>query len=121
MTTGLRASTDDGGTDVPRESPRPTIDDVKALQAKLGVPDHVVWSDEQGFVIAHTDEERATIDLHDCPLHQWLTGLGGPPEAMDLPGYYLAAPHRPDAYSEDYGRDPWDFWPIGEPRWDEQP
>ncbi len=46
-----------------------TIDDLKALQHERGIAEHVVWISPFGFVIAHTDKERATIDLEECPLH----------------------------------------------------
>lgn len=87
----------------------PTIEDLKALQARLGTPDHVVWLGPSGFVIAHTDAERAAIDLGDCDLHGWLQGLDAPPED---PGYYIVVPHEADSYSESYMADPWDFWPL---------
>lgn len=66
----------------------PSIDDVKALQARLGKRDqHVVWLGELTFVIAHTDEERATIDLETCPLHQMLLLAERAP--VEWTGYYL--------------------------------
>lgn len=85
-----------------------TIDDLKEIQAELDMTDvHFVWLDEDGFVIAHTDDERKSgMDLHDCPLHQWLSTEGMPDHE---PGVYVVVPHEPDTYSEDYGRDPWDF------------
>lgn len=92
----------------------PTIDDLKALQRRLGILDqHVVWLGAGRFVIAHTDEERATIDLEDCDLHGWLHGLDGPPCE---PGFYVAWPHEPDAYSEPYRADPWDLEPLSDER-----
>jgi len=73
------------------EKAAPSIDDVKALQARIGKRDyHIVWLGEQGFVIAHTDEERATIDLETCPLHQRLMAADEPP--VDEPGYYMYLP-----------------------------
>lgn len=88
----------------------PTINDLKALQRRLGfVEEHVAWLGPSRFVIAHTDTERATIDLEDCELHGWLRGL---PESPAKSGYYVAFPHEPDAYSEPYGEDPWDLEPL---------
>jgi hypothetical protein len=50
--------------------PDPTIEDLKALQARLDERDiHVCWIGPAGFVIAHTDEERATMPLDECALH----------------------------------------------------
>jgi hypothetical protein len=88
----------------------PTIPEIKSLQRRLDMRDtHIVWIGPSRFVIAHTDEERATIDLEDCELHAWLHGLGGPPTAY---GYYTALRHEPDAYSESYRADPWDLCPL---------
>jgi hypothetical protein len=79
----------------------PTIEEAKALQARLNLEDvHVVWLDDLGFVIAHTDEERATIDLQDCGLHLWLEENGMPDELED--GWYIARRHMADGYSESY-------------------
>lgn len=90
--------------------PDPTIEDLKALQARLGLRDvHVCWLGETEFVIAHTDEERATIPLEECGLHLWLTDLAAAPER---PGYYQVFPHMADLDSESYGAYPWDFVPL---------
>lgn len=87
----------------------PTIEDLKRLQREKGIAEHVVFIGPRGFVLAHTDEERATIDLEDCALHGWLVEGDGPPCEV---GYYTAVPHEPDAYSEPYGAAPWDFDPL---------
>jgi hypothetical protein len=88
----------------------PTIESVKALQLNLGLPEvHVVWLGESTFVIAHTEEERATIPLEQCTLHQWLLDIDNAPHE---PGYYRAYPHMADPDSESYGADPWDFEPL---------
>lgn len=88
----------------------PTIADLKAIQRRLDLLDeHVVWIGPTWFVIAHTDTERATMDLEDCDLHAWLHGLDGPPCER---GYYTAVPHEWDAYSEPYPVDRWDFHPL---------
>ena len=51
----------------------PSIEDLKRIQRELNLCDvHVVWIGPLHFVIAHTDEERATIDLEDCELHNTL-------------------------------------------------
>jgi len=66
----------------------PTIDDVKALQARIHLTaHHVVWLGEGQFVIAHTDEERATIDLETCELHQRLMLADSSP--VSKAGYYM--------------------------------
>jgi hypothetical protein len=88
----------------------PTIDDVKALQRRCNLLDvHVCWIGPESFVIAHTDEERATIDLEDCDLHGWLRDESGPPERV---GYYIVTPHEVDAYSEPYPVARFDFTPL---------
>lgn len=88
-----------------------TIEELREIQrrSRLGAF-HVVELGEFGFVIAHTDAERsAGVSLFECGLHAWLTAQNGPP--VDV-GLYVAFPHEPDAYSESYGADPWDFEPI---------
>lgn len=88
----------------------PTIDDLKALQRRRNLADvHVCWIGPKGFVIAHTDEERATIDLEECELHRWLTDRAGPPKPI---GYYVVTPHQVDAYSESYPVARFDFEPL---------
>jgi Family of unknown function (DUF6085) len=70
---------------------RPSIEDMKALQRKLKKPDyHFIWFDEEGFVMAHTDEERAAGDLESCPLHQRLQAAREMP--VGSPGYYMHLP-----------------------------
>jgi hypothetical protein len=72
---------------------RPTIEDVKRLQASLSYPDyHIVWFDEDGFVMAHTDEERATIDLETCSLHLACTDSEEMESVVPGPGYYIYLP-----------------------------
>jgi hypothetical protein len=69
----------------------PSIDDVKALQASIGRRDyHIVWLGDQGFVMAHTDEERATIDLETCELHKRLMDADESP--VNQVGYYMYLP-----------------------------
>ena len=88
----------------------PMIDDLKALQRRLNLLDvHVVWIGADKFVIAHTDEERASIDLADCELHRWLTDE---PRAPVRVGYYVVTPHVVDAYSEPYPVARFDFTPL---------
>jgi hypothetical protein len=68
---------------------------------------HLVNVREDGFDLAHTDgERRAGIDLEDCPVHRWLTGLSGPPAAS---GRYQVLNHEPDQYSEPWGAEPYDL------------
>jgi hypothetical protein len=90
--------------------PDPTIEDLKALQERLDMKDvHVCWLGDTTFVIAHTDEERASIPLEECELHQWLLSLASAPEPV---GYYQAVLHVADLDSESYGAYPWDFHPL---------
>lgn len=92
-----------------------TIEELKSIQEERGMKDvHLAYLGEGYFTIAHTDEERATIELRSCELHQWLNGLGGPPDVEFVPGIYVATPHQPDKVSEDYGSDPWDFELLSE-------
>jgi hypothetical protein len=85
----------------------PTIERLKTVQAQLGMTDtHLCWLGERTFVLAHTDEERATIDLEDCELHQWLIDCTAAPAVA---GYYSVEPHIPDLDSEPYGVAPWQF------------
>jgi hypothetical protein len=88
-----------------------SIDELKAWQCGAGLCDvHVVHLGLNGFTLAHTDTERASSEpLESCELHEWLTSLGDPPVE---PGIYVAIRHEPDAYSEPYGADPWDFEPA---------
>lgn len=85
----------------------PTIEDVKDMQRELGLLDrHVVWMGTYGFRIAHTDEERASIDLESCGLHRYLCSFDDPPVQ---PGYYVAHPRSQDPESNE---DPWEFKPL---------
>jgi hypothetical protein len=54
-----------------------TIEDAKQVQADLGLRDvHVAYfNPAAGFVLAHTDAERALqalSPLAECDIHQWL-------------------------------------------------
>lgn len=54
-----------------------TIGDAKRVQADLSLQDrHVAYIDlDEGFVLAHTDAERALQQLSplaECDIHQWL-------------------------------------------------
>ncbi len=56
-----------------------TIEDAKRVQRDLGLSEvHVVYVDpDEGFVLAHTDAERASgMDLRDCRFHYWLVKIG---------------------------------------------
>lgn len=87
------------------------VESLRAIQRDMGLEMvHLVYVGERHFTVAHTDAERAAAaDLTECPLHEWLVGLAGPPEAV---GIYTAVSHEPDAYSEPYGADPWDLDPL---------
>jgi hypothetical protein len=56
-----------------------TIEDVKRAQRDLGLGDrHVVYIDDEVFLLAHTDAERAEhADLWQCEIHLWLSEGGG--------------------------------------------
>ena len=85
---------------------------MKLLQRRLNLLDvHLCYVGESRFVIAHTDDERATIDLEDCELHGWLKDQDGPPEHV---GYYIVTPHEVDAYSEPYPVARFDFTRLDE-------
>lgn len=76
----------------------PTIDDLKAMQAQLDLRDiHLCWIGPDTFVIAHTDEERASIPLDECDLHHWLADHS---EAPADQGYYRVVPHELDVDME---------------------
>ncbi len=85
-----------------------TLDDLIALQTEVEMRDrHLVYIGVDGFKIAHTDVERVSeTPLVECELHEWLSDLD---EAPFRPGVYVAYPHEPDAYSESYHADSWDF------------
>lgn len=54
------------------------IEDAKRVQRDLGLGEvHVIYIDlDEGFVMAHTDAERASgMDLRDCHYHYWLGKL----------------------------------------------
>jgi hypothetical protein len=58
---------------------RPSIEDLKQIQKSIKLLEsHIVYLDEQGFVIAHTDEERHYAAVmregleNICELHQSL-------------------------------------------------
>lgn len=72
---------------------RPTIDDVRDLQRSTGLLDvHIIYLDEEGFVIAHTDVERlhkGKTPLEECPLHIKASTW---PEMPLGPGYFTATP-----------------------------
>ena len=75
-----------------------TIEDARRVQRDLKLTDrHVVYIDpEQGWVMAHTDAERASgMNLRDCIYHRWLwalvtDGAWGPYAGNfpQLPGWY---------------------------------
>jgi hypothetical protein len=77
-----------------------TVEDVKRVQADLGLRDtHVAWVDlDEGFSIAHTDSERESgMDLHDCKIHLWLAMFSRSflVCCFDRPGLYqVAAAHE---------------------------
>ena len=84
---------------------RPSIDDVRDLQRSLGLLDtHIIYLDEEGFVIAHTDVERlhkSRTPLEECPLHKKASAWTYSPLG---PGYFTATP-EPDS-------DLWNFQAI---------
>lgn len=53
---------------------RPSIEDAKRLQRSrdLGYI-HLVWLDQTGFTLAHTDyERRQGRNLEECSVHKWM-------------------------------------------------
>jgi len=64
---------------------RPSVEELKDLQRTRVLTDaHVVYVDERGFVISHTDAERDRLDdLEECRPHQFLFNEG-PPD-VELP------------------------------------
>jgi hypothetical protein len=106
-----------------------TVEEVKRVQREAGLLDvHLVYlSGPDGdpamrFWCAHTQEERdnGTVKLTQdaptedgaCDLHRWLV-TDARPNVLELEGgYYIVTPHQPDAYSEPYHADPWDFFPV---------
>lgn len=75
-----------------------TVEDAKRVQRDLGLTGvHVVYLDGTGFVLAHTDAERAVqlmVSLWECRFHYWLTKLGSAEwvpylwQFPQLPGWY---------------------------------
>lgn len=71
-----------------------SIEAVVDAQRDLGDTDtHLVHIGREGYTIAHTDDERASIDLHDCPLGEWLEKQDGPPVT---PGFYWVTEQEGD-------------------------
>lgn len=95
---------------LPREV-ETTLDALLAWQRAHDMADvHLVNVREDGFDLAHTDGERAAqIDLEDCPVHRWLTGLSGPLAAS---GRYQVIDHITDPDSEPYPVKPYDLEPV---------
>ena len=97
---------------------RMTVPEIVALQKRLGLTDHVVELDAEGFTMAHTDAEREAVasrswqSLEDCELHNWLIDYG-PPENVE-PGLYTAVRRQHDPTSQSFrsGAGPYDFVPI---------
>jgi hypothetical protein len=82
---------------------RPTIEDAKAVQRLIRKPDcHIVWFDEQGFEMAHTDAERAQVcdswQLTDCDLHIRL--CEGDRMPVPHPGWYMWMPSWMPSWKE---------------------
>jgi len=60
------------------DNDRPSIETVVAQQAERGITGHLVWMGRGAFVLAHTDEERASgRPLHECRVHRALAALDG--------------------------------------------
>ena len=60
-----------------------TLEELIELQRekKLGNV-HLLAIDSTGFNLAHTDEERALIDLEDCQIHLYLSEFSEAPEFL---------------------------------------
>lgn len=76
----------------------PTIQEVKELQAKYNIKHvHLVYLGFEGFVIAHTDEERAALeDLESCELHRFLAREFHPSVIYSLNRYFCVLPSTGD-------------------------
>jgi hypothetical protein len=66
---------------------------------------HIVWLDDTGFVLAHTDVERAEIDLDDCVLHNWLLEHGKPSECQENDRFWAVRARKTDGYSATFRSD----------------
>lgn len=54
-----------------------TLEELIELQREKKLGDvHLLATDSDGFNLAHTDEERALIDLEDCEIHLYLSEVG---------------------------------------------
>lgn len=89
----------------PGESAEPavmfTIEDAKRAQRDLDLGTvHIVYIDpDEGFVMAHTDAERASgMSLLDCEIHKWLATASECHHSVlgrgsccfpELPGWYV--------------------------------
>lgn len=93
---------------------RLSVADLCEAQRDRGLTDvHLVSTDNAGFSVAHTDEERASgLPLAECPLHAWLVTHDVPPVES---GTYVVTAHEPDQYSEPYRVTPWEFNPVDLP------
>lgn len=82
-----------------------TLADLIRLQRELGCGDvHMVRLEAKDFYVAHTDEERADgTNTADCPIHEWLVNLDGPPAPI---GTYIALPDSDEDLMCD-GADPY--------------
>jgi hypothetical protein len=83
---------------------------VMAEQRARGLGDvHVARLTATGFVLAHTDEERAAgRNDGTCPVHIWLSEHD-PEFPPEKPGLWAVVPHQADLYSEPYGAEPYDL------------
>jgi hypothetical protein len=100
---------------------RPAISEIVALQQRLNMADtHIVWLDDSGFTLAHTDEERATIDLEDCGLHLWLMEHGKPSECQENDRFWAVREREIDGYSTTFRSDagPYVFKALDVDIWD---
>jgi hypothetical protein len=87
-----------------------TLDEVIEWQADHEMKDvHVVFLHDDHFVMAHTDDERASMDLHDCPIHKWLSVEG---QFLTHRGLFSIKAEEPDGYSQSYRSNPWTLEPL---------
>ena len=80
-----------------------TIEDAIEYQAKIDSGHvHVVWIGPDGWVVAHTDDEReeGLEVMTDCDLNDWLDSFTSQPEPT---GWYVAL-------EEDW--DGWELIPV---------
>jgi hypothetical protein len=90
---------------------KPTIELAKELQRTYGLQSHhLVWIGEDGFTIAHTDQERRDLlSLEECALHLWLSLISGPPTSV---GWHVAKHIPYPGFAPEVVFPEWTFLPL---------